>query len=113
MAFPDNNVTLGGNLTKDPEQNGGGPIKLSLAHNARRKDKMTGEWVDDPSFIDVVLWERELGAGLAKGDALTVTGKLKQERWEDKEGGKRSKVVVVANTIAKTIKKPKAAEIDW
>ena len=112
MSFPDNTVAIGGNLTRDPEQTGGGPVKLALAHNARKKDKMTGEWVDDPSFFDVVLWERELATGLTKGDALTVTGKMKQERWEDPEGGKRSKVVIVANTVAKTIKMPKG-EVDW
>ena len=48
-----------------------------------------------------------------KGETVTVTGRLKQERWDDKETGKtRSKVALVANTIAKTIKKPKG-EVDW
>lgn len=109
----DNQFTVSGNLTRDPEQSGNGPVKLALAWNGRRKDKMTGEWVDDPSYFDVVVWERELATGLAKGESITVTGRLKQERWEDQASGqKRSKVVLVANTLAKTIKKPKG-EVDW
>lgn len=115
MAFPENNVVLSGNLTRDPEQKGNGPVNLSLANNQRRKDKHTGEYVDDPSFFDVVVWERELAAGLSKGESITVAGRLRQERWEDQTTGqKRSKVVIVANTVAKTIKKPKGEpEIDW
>jgi single-strand DNA-binding protein len=114
MGF-DNYFTVTGNLTRDPEQSGNGPVRVSVAVNARKKDKMTGEWVDDPSFFDVVVWEREIGAGLTKGETVTVTGRIKQERWQDQQSGEnRSKVVLVANTVAKTIKKPKAdAEVDW
>lgn len=112
MGF-DNYFTVTGNLTRDPEQSGNGPVKVAIAVNARKKDKMTGEWVDDPSFFDVVVWEREEAASLSKGSTVTVTGRLKQERWDDREtGAKRSKVVLVANTIAMTVKKPKA-EVDW
>lgn len=112
MGF-DNQFVITGNLTRDPEQQGQGPVKVSVAVNRRKKDKMTGEYVDDPSFFDVVVWEREEATSLAKGETVTVTGRLQQERWEDRESGqKRSKVVLVANTIAKTIKKPKS-EVDW
>ena len=112
MGF-DNTFVITGNQTKDPEQNGNGPVRVSLAVNSRKKDKMTGEWVDDPSFFDVTVWEREEASALVKGETVTVTGRLKQERWDDKETGKtRSKVALVANTIAKTVKKPKG-EVDW
>lgn len=114
MAF-DNNFVLTGNVVRDPEQHGEGPVKFAVAFNGRKKDRMTGEWVDDPSFFDVICWERELAAGLSKGEAVTLAGKLKQERWEDKQTGQnRSKVVLVADTVARTIKrKPKGQEIDW
>lgn len=54
------------------------------------------------------LWKRSCtlvcGYGAAwqkgvKGRGVRVVGRLRQERWEDKEGGKREKIIVVAEHV--------------
>jgi single-strand DNA-binding protein len=94
-----NSIVIEGNLTRDPEQSGNGPVKMSIAWNQSVKDKATGEWSKVGHFFDVISWEREKvsGAGLSKGTRVLITGKIHQESWESKEGEKRSKVVIVAD----------------
>ena len=36
---------------------------------------------------------------LRKGTAVLVVGQLRQQRWEDDRGGKRSKVEIVASQV--------------
>jgi len=57
---------------------------------------------DKVSFIDVKTFGKtaeiinEYGH---KGMQLSVEGNLQQDRWEDKDGNKRSKVYVIANRV--------------
>lgn len=98
-----NNCVLVGNLTRDPElryvPSGAAVANITLAVNDRVK---RGEqWVDEPSFIDVTLWNRSAEVAneyLTKGSPCLISGRLKQESWE-KDGQKRSKIVVVADTM--------------
>jgi len=59
----------------------------------------------DYSYLDVTLWEKnaERAAALTNGDdanvMVTLTGYLKQEKWESKKGEKRSKVVLNATEM--------------
>lgn len=99
-----NSVTLGGNLTRDPElrytQGGTAVLGMSVAVNESRKDG-NGEWTDYPSYIDMTMFgKRAEGVGdyLSKGTYVAVTGRLRQNRWE-KDGQKRSKVEVVVDNI--------------
>lgn len=101
-----NTVVVEGNLARPPEQSGNGPIKFSICWNARKKDDASGEWTSIPNWFDVISWDREqvAAAGLDKGTRVVVTGRLQQDTWEDKETGqKRSKVVVVADNVARTL----------
>jgi len=98
-----NTVTLVGRLTREAElkySNSGFPIaQLSLAQNQRRK---RGEqWEDEAHFFDCKLLGKRaesLQKYLQKGKQIAVTGQLQQERWE-KDGQKRSKVVVLISDI--------------
>lgn len=99
-----NSVTLGGNLTRDPElrytQGGTAVLSMSVAVNESRKDG-NGEWTDYPNYIDMTLFgKRAEGVSdyLSKGTYVAVTGRLHQNRWE-KDGQKRSKVEVVVDNI--------------
>ena len=95
-----NHVVLIGRLTRDAElkyTSGGMAVcKFALAVNERRKQ---GEqWVDEANFFDIVLWGKSgesLNQYLVKGKQVAVTGKLRQERWEQ-EGQNRSKISVTA-----------------
>jgi single-strand DNA-binding protein len=99
-----NNVTLVGRLTRDAElkyTTGGTAIsKPSIAVN--RSVKKGDEWTSEASFIELEIWGKtaeSLCQYLAKGQQVAVTGELKQDRWQDKDGGNRSKVVVTVRSI--------------
>jgi single-strand DNA-binding protein len=100
-----NRVVLVGNLTRDVElkylQSGTAVTEIGLAVNDRRKNQQTGEWIDEPVFVDVTLWGRtaEIASEyLGKGSNILIEGRLKFDQWE-KDGQKRSKLRVVAETM--------------
>ena len=96
-----NRVILVGNLTRDVEikylQSGTAVTEIGLAVNDRRKNAQTGEWIEEPVFVDVTLWGRQAEIAseyLAKGSNVLIEGRLKYDQWE-KDGQKRSKLRVV------------------
>lgn len=107
-----NKVIFIGRLTRDPEvrtfSNGGKVARFGLVVNDRRKNKTSGQWEDDPMFIDVEAYNRGEGRGVAdtvgeythKGSQVAVEGKLQLDQWDDKTTGqKRSKHKVVAFAV--------------
>jgi len=103
MSQSMNRVILTGNLTRDPEikqANSGVAIcELGVAVNDRKK--INGEWTDHASFFDVTVFghtAEACGKYLSRGKPVAVDGKLEQQRWE-KDGEKRSKVVVIAQQV--------------
>jgi len=101
----DNNIMVVGNLTADPEirftKNGAAVADLRMAVNRRwQKD---GEWVEETSFFDVTSWAamaENVADSLSSGQRIMVTGRLEEQRWEDKDSGDpRRKVVIVADDI--------------
>ncbi len=107
MGFQINQVTVSGNLTREPEvrQTPGGLsiTQIGLAHNERRKNTQSGEWEDRAHFFDVTIFGGQgewLSRNASKGDPLTVSGQLEQQTWEAKDGsGKRSKVSIIARDV--------------
>jgi single-strand DNA-binding protein len=101
-----NRVILMGNLTRDPElryTNNNMPIcKFGLAVNRRFKDSASGEWKEEPTFIDVTIFgarAEPFARYHTKGKQAFIEGTLRMDTWEDKNGGgKRSKLYVVADT---------------
>lgn len=95
-------ATIAGNLTRDAELNESGRVlSFGVAVNRREKDS-DGEYSDKAHFFDCkVLGNRAepLSRILTKGMKVTVVGDLVQERWEDKEGGKRSAVRILAREV--------------
>jgi single-strand DNA-binding protein len=105
MAGDINRVTLVGRLTRDPElrhlPSGTPVLQLGLAVNGRQKDE-AGNWTDKPNFFDVKVFGNQaemLANHLAKGRRVGVDGRLDWSSWEAQDGGKRSKVEVIANTV--------------
>lgn len=101
-----NKVLVTGNLTRDPElkQSAGGTaiLRFGVAVNDRRKNSQTGEWEDVPNFVDCVMFgsrAEALSRYLAKGSKVAVEGKLRYSSWEDKDGGRRSKLEVVVDEL--------------
>jgi single-strand DNA-binding protein len=101
-----NVVVITGNLTRDPElrhTGGGTPIcELRVAVNSRRKNSQSGEWEDKPNYFDVKVWGAQgenCSNYLSKGRPVAVEGRLDWREWEAKDGGKRQKVEIVANSV--------------
>ncbi|MEW6378784.1 MAG: single-stranded DNA-binding protein [bacterium] len=100
-----NKVILMGNLTKDPElrytSNGLAVAHLSLAVN-RRFTAKEGEKKEEVDFFDIETWDKQAelcSEYLNKGSGVLIEGRLKQDRWEDETGSKRSKIKIVATAI--------------
>jgi len=101
-----NTVTLQGRLTRNTELkkvNDWVIASFSIAVNQSRK--INGEWTDETSFFDCKMFGKveKLASYMTKGSFITVSGSLKQERWE-KDGIKYSKIVVVAKDVFLTPK---------
>ena len=99
-----NRVILVGNLTRDVElkylQSGTAVTEVGLAVNNRRKSS-SGEWIDEPVFVDVTLWGRTAEVAseyLSKGSSVLIEGRLKLDTWEA-DGQKRSKLRVVGERM--------------
>ena len=98
-----NHVVLIGRLTQDAElkytQSGYAISSFSIAVNRSRKN---GEqWVEEANFFEVSLFGKaaeNLKPYLVKGKQVAIDCELRQDRWES-EGQKRSKVVIVANSV--------------
>ncbi len=104
-------VTVVGNLTAEPEikttKTGSSVLKVGVAVNRRWKNKQD-EWEEEVSFFDVNAWGEladNVAASLAKGSRVIVSGRLEQQSWENKEGQKQSKVVLVADDIGVSLRK--------
>jgi single-strand DNA-binding protein len=107
-----NKVMLIGRLTRDPEvrtfSTGGKVAKFGFAVNNRKKNNQTGQWEDDPVFIDCEVFNRgENGRqadlveqNLRKGQQVFIEGHLRLDKWQDKnDGSSRQRLVVVIDNF--------------
>lgn len=99
-----NRVIIVGNLGKDPEvryaQSGMAIAKLRVAVTERVK--VRDEWKDETEWFTVVVFGKtaeNAGTYLQKGRQVYVEGRLKTDRYKDKEGVERTAVELVANTL--------------
>lgn len=104
MARSLNQVTLMGNLTRDPElrqtPTGQNVVSFSLALNRSYRDQ-GGEWQEATDYVDIVAWgplAERVNQYLSKGRRCLVQGRLQSRNWEQ-DGQKRSKVEVLANDV--------------
>lgn len=105
MAF-DNTVTVVGNVTRDPElrftPGGMAVASFGVAWNRRKQD---GD--DEVSFFDVTCFRdlaENVAESIAKGTRVVIFGSLQQRSWETQDGDKRSKVEILADDVAPSLK---------
>ena len=103
-----NQVTLIGRLTRDPEVDEVGQGKKYLKANLclavkNIKKKMEGENKFDADFIDgIVAWGKQAEFAekyLERGRMIVVHGELLPERWKDKDNNSRYRLTVRASSI--------------
>lgn len=85
-----NSVVISGRLTREIElkytQSGKAVAKLSLAFS--KSYKKNGEWVEETSYIDIVVWDKlaiRCAEELDKGSAVLVEGSLKTHTYQNKD----------------------------
>ncbi len=107
----DNTVTLVGNVTRDPEirytPSGQTVATFGLAVNRRWQNRQNNEWEEQVSFFDVKCWSQmaeNVSESIPRGTRVVVTGRLEQRSWENDNGEKRSKIEVVADEIAPSLR---------
>ncbi len=107
----DNTVTITGNATRDPElrftPSGQAVTSFGVAVNRRWQNRQTQEWEEATSFIDVTCWAQlaeNVAESVGRGARVTVHGRLEQRSWETPDGDKRSKVEIVADDVAASLR---------
>ena len=106
-----NNITVVGNLTRDPElrftASGQATASFGVAINRRWQNRQTQEWEEATSFFDAVCWGQlaeNVASSLTKGARVVVTGRLDQRSWETAEKEKRSKIEITADEVAPSLR---------
>lgn len=105
MARSLNQVTLLGNITRDPQlrrlPSGQVVVTVSLALNRTFKSK-DGEWQEATDYVDVTAWgplAERVVQFLSKGSKCLVQGRLQSLSWQDDTGKRRTKVEVLAADV--------------
>jgi single-strand DNA-binding protein len=106
-----NNITIVGNVTRDPElrftASGQATATFGIAVNRRWQNRQTNEWEEAVSFFNVVTW-RELAENAAeslhKGTRVLVSGRLEQRSWETPDGEKKTVVDIVADEVGPSLR---------
>lgn len=101
-----NKVILIGNCGRDPEvrylPSGGAVANVSIATTSRRKDKQTGETVEDTQWHRVTFYERlaEIaGEYVKKGRPIYVEGRLKYGKYTGQDGIEKNTVDIIATEL--------------
>jgi single-strand DNA-binding protein len=109
-----NKVIILGNVGKDPEvrvtQGGDGVTNISVACTEKYKDKQ-GEQKEITEWVNVVFFGKlaEIaGKYIKKGSTVYVEGKLKTEKYTDKNGVEKYSTKVIASNMQLVGGKPSA-----
>jgi single-strand DNA-binding protein len=101
-----NKVILVGNCGRDPEvrylPSGQAVANVSVATSSKRKDKNTGETIEDTQWHRVTFYDRlaEIaGEYVKKGRPIYVEGRLKYGKYTDKDGIEKNTVDIIATEM--------------
>ena len=106
MARGINKVILVGNLGNDPETrympSGDAVTNISVATSESWKDKQSGEQKEKTEWHKVVMFRRlaEIAAEyLRKGSQVYIEGKLRTNKWQDRDGKDRYTTEIIADEM--------------
>lgn len=101
-----NKVILVGNCGRDPEvryaASGMAVATVSIATSSKRKDKASGEMIEETQWHRVTFYERlaEIaGEYLKKGGSVYIEGRLKYGKYTDKDGVERNTTDIVVSEM--------------
>jgi len=82
--------------------------KWTVASTPRDKDRATGEYVDGETlWVRCTAFKKDAenaAESFVKGSRVIVTGRLRQESWEDKEGNKRTSLNLLVEEAGASVK---------
>jgi len=100
-----NQVVISGNLTNDCtvnwySNNSKAILGFNIGWNHTKKDEF-GNYQKVPNFFSVKHFPKnaDLAQKLTKGSFVVLSGELRQENWTDKDGNRKSNVVILANEV--------------
>lgn len=98
-----NNVQLTGRLTADPElkatNSGVEVVSFMIAVDRGFKDKDGNKTTD---FLPVTAWRGTaafVSKYFAKGDGITILGRIESRKYQDKEGNNRTAYEIIAEQV--------------
>lgn len=101
-----NKVQLIGNCGRDPEMrylpNGTAATSISVATTSRRKDKTSGETIEDTQWHRVQFFDRLaeiVGEYVRKGSPIYIEGRLKYGKFTNKDGVEQNTCDIVASEM--------------
>jgi single-strand DNA-binding protein len=101
-----NKVILVGNCGRDPEvrylPSGGAVANVSIATTSRRKDRTSGEFVEETQWHRVTFFERLaeiVGEYVKKGTPIYIEGRLTYRKYTDKDGIEKNATDIVASEM--------------
>ena len=101
-----NKVILIGNCGRDPEirylPSGQAVANISIATTSRRKDRTSGETVEDTQWHRVTFYDRlaEIaGEYIKKGRPIYIEGRLKYGKYTDQAGVEKNTVDIIATEM--------------
>ena len=101
-----NKVILLGNCGRDPEvrylPSGQAVANVTLATSTKRKDKNTGEMVEDTQWHRITFFDRlaEIaGEYVKKGNPLYIEGRLKYGKFTNKDGVEQNTCDIIATEM--------------
>ncbi len=101
-----NKVILLGNCGRDPEvrttASGQSMATVSIATSSRRRDRNSGEMVEETQWHRVMFFERlaEIaGEYLRRGNPVYIEGRLRYGKYTDKDGVERNTTDIVAEQM--------------
>ena len=101
-----NKVTLLGNVGRDPEirysASGMAMCNISLATSSKRKDKNTGETIEETQWHRVQFYDKLaeiVSQYVKKGKSIYVEGRIKYGKFTDQAGVEKNTVDIVAESM--------------
>lgn len=101
-----NKVTLLGNVGRDPEirysASGMAMCNISLATSSKRKDKNTGEVIEETAWHRVQFYDKLaeiVSQYVKKGKSIYVEGRIKYGKFTDQAGVEKNTVDIVAESM--------------
>lgn len=101
-----NKVIILGNVGRDPEMrylaSGMAACSISIATSSKRKDKQSGEYVEDTQWHRVQFFDRlaeVVGEYVTRGSAIYVEGRLRYGKFTNKDGVEQNSTDIIASEM--------------